>query len=177
MKKADFIKATANGMPVFNTYRGVKCIAVNETDTVVNNYIRSTAKKTGAIIVQAIRFTTDEQGKITAECAGSPFTQQINQINLFAADYSEAHAQIAAMASRASNARRARMQAEAEANTVREHNLAVCTELLPSITDTLLRFVDCRVSKDYHNGNVTITIPAAELENLVALLAHAEPQA
>jgi hypothetical protein len=175
MKKQDFKAATADGqLPVFIDNRGNHCIAISAQEA--DEYTRSMFRRSRneAVMLRSIRFTTDEQGKITAEMTGNPFIKQINQVNLFAVDYSEAHAKIAAMASRASYARRVRIQAEKEANTVREHNLAVCTELLPFIKESISRFVECNISKDYHNGNVTITIPAAQLENLVELLSHTE---
>lgn len=179
MKKQDFKAATANGqMPVFIDNRGIHCIAISAQDESASDYTRSMFRRNdNNVMLRSIKFTTDEQGKITANALGAAFVKQINQVNLFAADYSEAHAQIAAMASRAANAQRARMEAQAKADTVREHNLAVCAELLPAIKETLYRLVDCHISKDHTNGNITINIPASELENLVALLALTEPQA
>jgi hypothetical protein len=172
MKKADFIKATANGqMPVFITSRGVKCIAVSDTDTAATTYIRVMAKKTNAVIVRAIKFVEDEQGKITAEIIGSPFTQQINQINQFAVDYSEAYAQIAAMATRASNARRARIQAETEWKAQCERNEALIAELLPALKE-LLATTGVDVRHDLGRGSVQINVTGDKLESLIELLAH-----
>lgn len=183
MKKSEFIKAvdltTATSMPVFNTNEGVKCIAVGINDESVSSYDRSVAQRqANTVLLRPIKFTQDEGGKMLVVFAtASAIRKQINQVNLFAKDYTEAYAMIQLLATNASNARRARMEAQAKADTVREHNLAVCAELLPAIKETLYRFVDCHISKDYMNGNITITIPAAELENLVELLSHTEPQA
>ena len=179
MKKQDFKAATANGqMPVFIDNRGINCIAISAGDESASDYTRSMFRRNdNNVMLRSIKFTTDEQGKITAHAAGAAFVKQINQVNLFAADYSEAHEKIAAMATRASNARRARMEAQVKADVAREHDLAVCAELLPSIKEAMLRFVECNISKDFFTGNVTITIPASQLENMVELLSHTEPQA
>lgn len=179
MKRSEFNQATENGkMPVFRTNDGYKCISITPNDESVNGYVRGQQQRSAnAVILRAVKFTTDEQGNNTVEMVGRAFVKQINQVNLFAADYTTAYEQIAAMAIRSSNARRARMEAEAKENTAREHDLAICLELLPAIKDTLLRFVNCRIDKDFFTGNITINIPASQLENMVALLSHAEPQA
>jgi hypothetical protein len=183
MKKSEFIKAvdltTATSMPVFNTNEGVKCVAVGINDESVSSYDRSRAERqANTVLLRPIKFTQDEDGRMLVVFAtASAIRKQINQVNLFAKDYTEAYAMIQLLATSASNARRARMEAQAKADAARHHNRLVCDELLPSIKETLYRFVDCHITKDYSNGDITINIPAAELENLVALLAHAEPQA
>ena len=183
MKKIDFQKAvvlsTATSMPVFIDNNGNKCIAVHSTDESVTTYQRSVAQRqANAVLLRLIKFTKDQDGKVIVVFATSSATmKQINQINLFADNYTEAHEKIEAMATRASNARRARTEAQAKADVAREHDLAVCAELLPSISEGMKRFVNCRIDKDFFTGNVTITIPASQLENMVELLSHTEPQA
>ena len=177
MKKIDFQKATAlstaTSMPVFIDNNGIKCIAVHSTDESVSTYARNViARKPNAVVLRPIKFTKDQDGKMIATFAtSSAIMKQINQINLFADNYTEAYEKIEAARERAEKAREIRTAIYKQEQEQEAHANALCSELMPIIVEQMKKFVDCHVTRGAF-GAIDIHIGSTELENFIELLAH-----